>query len=130
MNTPSIFKKPVVLDQLNTRNAGTLLDALGIRITEVGADFLRGTLPVDERTRQPFGLLHGGASVALAETLGSLAGWLCRPDDGSNVVGIEINACARAWSPARPGHCIWVAAPRSGKSASRTTRAPWCASRG
>jgi 1,4-dihydroxy-2-naphthoyl-CoA hydrolase len=92
MNTPSIFKKPVVLDQLNTRNAGTLLDALGIRITEVGADFLRGTLPVDERTRQPFGLLHGGASVALAETLGSLAGWLCRPDDGSNVVGIEINA--------------------------------------
>jgi 1,4-dihydroxy-2-naphthoyl-CoA hydrolase len=92
MNTPSIFKKPVAIDQLNTRNTGTLLDALGIRITEVGADFLRGTLPVDERTRQPFGLLHGGASVALAETLGSLAGWLCRPDDGSNVVGIEINA--------------------------------------
>lgn len=92
MDTISIFKKPVVLDKLNARNAHTLLDALGIRITEVGADFLRGTLPVDERTRQPFGLLHGGASVALAETLGSLAGWLCRPDDGSNVVGIEINA--------------------------------------
>lgn len=92
MNTTSIFRKPATPDQLNARNAGTLLEALGIRISEVGADFLRGTMPVDARTRQPFGLLHGGASVSLAETLGSLGGWLARPDDGSNVVGIEINA--------------------------------------
>ena len=88
----SIFQKVFDIDALNARNPETLSGALGIRITEVGDDFLRGTMPVDGRTHQPFGLLHGGASVALAETLGSLAGWLCRPDDGSNVVGLDINA--------------------------------------
>lgn len=88
----SIFKKKFPLDQLNGRSPGTLSSALGICITEIGADFLRGTMPVDARTKQPFGLLHGGASVALAETLGSLAGWLCRPEDDSHVVGLEINA--------------------------------------
>lgn len=87
-----IFKKEFDVEALNSRNEGCMVGTLGIRITEAGDDFLRGTMPVDHRTRQPFGLLHGGASVALAETLGSLAGWLCRPDDGSNVVGIEINA--------------------------------------
>ncbi len=92
MTTPSIFQKSFDLADLNARSTGTLSAAVGIAITEIGADFLRGTLPVDTRTKQPFGLLHGGASVALAETLGSLAGWLCRPEDGSNVVGIEINA--------------------------------------
>ncbi|HEY0178269.1 MAG TPA: hotdog fold thioesterase [Dokdonella sp.] len=65
---------------------------LGIRIVEVGADFLRGTMPVDARTRQPFGLLHGGASVALAETLGSLAGGLAVESPDAGVVGLEINA--------------------------------------
>lgn len=92
MTATSIFQKAFTVDALNARNPGTLVGALGIVITEAGSDFLRGTMPVDERTKQPFGLLHGGASVALAETLGSLAGWLCRPDDGSTVVGIEINA--------------------------------------
>jgi 1,4-dihydroxy-2-naphthoyl-CoA hydrolase len=87
-----IFQKSFDIESLNSRNAGCMVGTLGIRIIEAGDDFLRGTMPVDTRTRQPFGLLHGGASVALAETLGSLAGWLCRPDDGSNVVGIEINA--------------------------------------
>ncbi len=87
-----IFKKEFDVETLNSRNEGCMVGTLGIRITEAGDDFLRGTMPVDHRTLQPFGLLHGGASVALAETLGSLAGWLCRPDDGSNVVGIEINA--------------------------------------
>lgn len=87
-----IFKKEFDVEALNSRNEGCMVGTLGIRITEAGDDFLRGTMPVDHRTLQPFGLLHGGASVALAETLGSLAGWLCRPDDGSNVVGIEINA--------------------------------------
>ncbi|MGD9584262.1 MAG: hotdog fold thioesterase [Lysobacterales bacterium] len=87
-----IFQKSFSLDQLNTRFAGSLAESLGIVFTEIGADFLRGSLPVDARTMQPFGVLHGGASVALAESLGSLAGWLCRPDDGSLVVGIEINA--------------------------------------
>ena len=65
--------------------------ALGIVFTEIGDDFVRATMPVDARTHQPFGLLHGGASVLLAETLGSTGGGLC-VDDGNMVVGIEINA--------------------------------------
>jgi 1,4-dihydroxy-2-naphthoyl-CoA hydrolase len=87
-----IWRKHFDLDALNARNAGTLNDALGIRLTEIGDDYLRGTMPVDARTRQPFGLLHGGASVALAETLGSLAGWMVLPPDDGRAVGLEINA--------------------------------------
>ena len=87
-----IFRKTVSLELLNAQAKGTLSAALGITLTEVGRDFIRGTMPVDPRTRQPFGLLHGGASVALAETLGSLGGWLCLPDEGSYCVGLEINA--------------------------------------
>ncbi|MCF7222900.1 hotdog fold thioesterase [Lysobacter sp. TLK-CK17T] len=67
------------------------MEPLGIVFTEIGRDYLRGTMPVDGRTRQPYGLLHGGASVLLAETLGSSAGGLCVPE-GKGVVGIEINA--------------------------------------
>jgi len=65
--------------------------AIDIRITAIGEDFLRGTMPVDSRTRQPYGILHGGASVALAETLGSTAAMLCC-DEGMATVGVEINA--------------------------------------
>ncbi|HEX7770680.1 MAG TPA: hotdog fold thioesterase [Dokdonella sp.] len=65
---------------------------LGIRVTEVGDDWLRGTMPVDARTVQPYGILHGGASVALAETLGSVAGNLCVDTTKEMVVGLEINA--------------------------------------
>ena len=67
------------------------MQPLGIRFTEIGPDFVRGTMPVDARTHQPYGLLHGGASVALAETLGSTAAGLCVAE-GEGVVGIEINA--------------------------------------
>lgn len=88
----TIFKKQVDLAAVDARGQNTMQGAIGIRITEVGDDFLRGTMPVDARTMQPFGLLHGGASVALAETLGSMAGWMCLPDDGSRCVGLEINA--------------------------------------
>lgn len=88
----SIWKKPATIEALNASNAGTLNEALGIRYTEVGDDYLRGTLPVDGRTKQPNGLLHGGASVALAETLGSVGGWLALPADGGRTVGVEINA--------------------------------------
>ena len=80
------------LDALNARSAGTLMEALGIRFTELGDGFLRGTMPVDARTHQPYGLLHGGASVALAETLGSMAGGLCVDPASEAVVGLEINA--------------------------------------
>lgn len=68
-------------------------DHLGIEFTEIGPDYLTATMPVDHRTKQAIGLLHGGASVALAETIGSVAGWLCVDDwDNSSVVGIEVNA--------------------------------------
>ena len=78
------------VDALNARSAGTLMQALGITFTELGEGFLRATMPVDARTHQPYGLLHGGASVALAETLGSSAGMLMAGDNA--VVGLEINA--------------------------------------
>ena len=78
---------------LNAGSRGTLMEHLGIEVLEVGADFVRGRMPVDQRTHQPFGLLHGGASVALAESLGSMAANLCLPDPASQVaVGLEINA--------------------------------------
>ena len=77
--------------ELDALSAGTAIERLGIAFTEVGDDFLRATMPVDARTIQPYGLLHGGASVLLAETLGSSAGNLCVPE-GARVVGIEINA--------------------------------------
>jgi 1,4-dihydroxy-2-naphthoyl-CoA hydrolase len=78
------------LDSLNARSAGTLMQTLGIEFTELGEGYLRATMPVDARTHQPYGLLHGGASVALAETLGSSAGMMLAGDNA--VVGIEINA--------------------------------------
>jgi 1,4-dihydroxy-2-naphthoyl-CoA hydrolase len=86
-----IWKQPVDLETANAWSRRTLMQALGIRITEIGDDFLRGTMPVDDRTRQPYGILHGGASVALAETLGSTAAMLCC-GDGRAAVGLDINA--------------------------------------
>jgi 1,4-dihydroxy-2-naphthoyl-CoA hydrolase len=85
------FRQRPDLARLNAAGADTtLMGALGIELTEIGDDYLRGRMPVDARTRQPNGLLHGGASVALAETLGSFAAGLCV--DNARVVGIEINA--------------------------------------
>ena len=86
-----IFRKAASLDALNASSRNTAMEALGIVFTEIGEDFVRGTMPVDARTHQPYGLLHGGASVLLAETLGSSAGNLCVADDAM-CVGIEINA--------------------------------------
>ena len=87
-----IWKKPVTLDHFNALNRDTMMQAIGIVFTEVGDDFLRATMPVDARTHQPYGLLHGGASVALAETLGSAAGMMLVDPAREIVVGIEINA--------------------------------------
>ncbi|HET7930897.1 MAG TPA: hotdog fold thioesterase [Rhodanobacteraceae bacterium] len=86
-----IWKQPTDLATLNAWSARTLMQAIDIRITEVGDDYLKGTMPVDDRTRQPYGILHGGASVALAETLGSSAAMLCC-EDGFAAVGLDINA--------------------------------------
>jgi 1,4-dihydroxy-2-naphthoyl-CoA hydrolase len=88
----AIWKQSPSIDQINASSRNTLVDTLGMRVTEVGDDFIRGTMPVDARTRQPFGLLHGGASVALAETLGSLAGNLCLDTTREVAVGLDINA--------------------------------------
>lgn len=86
-----IFRGHITVADLNALSQGTAMQPLGIVFTEIGRDYLRGTMPVDARTRQPFGLLHGGASVLLAETLGSSAGNLCAPE-GRVCVGVEINA--------------------------------------
>jgi 1,4-dihydroxy-2-naphthoyl-CoA hydrolase len=87
----SIWRSLLTLEQLNSRR-GTLIDNLGILFTETGEDFLRGTMPVDARTIQPYGLLHGGASVALAETLGSTGAAMCIDAAEYQCVGQEINA--------------------------------------
>ncbi len=88
----SIWKKPVTIGLGLDTPPNTLGAHLGLRITEVGPDYLRGTLPVDTRTFQPYGRLHGGASCVLAEELGSVAAYLCvAPGDGA-VVGLDINA--------------------------------------
>jgi 1,4-dihydroxy-2-naphthoyl-CoA hydrolase len=88
----AIWKQSPSIDQINASTRDTLVDTLGMRVTEIGDDFIRGSMPVDARTRQPFGLLHGGASVALAETLGSLAGNLCLDSTREVAVGLDINA--------------------------------------
>lgn len=99
------------VEELNAGRGGTLIEHLGIEFTEIGGDFIRGTMPVDGRTRQPYGLLHGGASVALAETLGSTGAVMCIDPKEYQCVGQEINAnhvrAARAGlvtGTARPVH--------------------------
>ena len=83
--------RPSSLAALNALSANTAMEPLGIEFTELGPDFLCATMPVDRRTHQPYGLLHGGASVLLAETLGRTAAMLCAAE-GARCVGIEINA--------------------------------------
>lgn len=92
MISEKIWYANPTIEDLDWMNANTLADSLHIRVTEVGDDYIKGTMPVDGRTKQPFGLLHGGASVALAETLGSIASWLVVNPDLFIGVGIEINA--------------------------------------
>ena len=88
----SIWKQPTDLARLNGWSANTMMETLGIRITAVGDDWLAGTMPVDHRTHQPYGLLHGGASVVLAETLGSTAAMLTLDPEKEAAVGLDINA--------------------------------------
>lgn len=87
----SLWKKPTTLALITASSANTAVSHLGIEFTEVGDDFLRARVPVDERTRQPFGLLHGGVSVVLAETLGSCGAVYACPE-GWRAVGLDINA--------------------------------------
>ena len=88
----SIWFKPISLDELNAYQQETLVTHLGIRYTGMGDDWLQATMPVDARTKQPAGILHGGASVALAETLGSTGANLVVDREKQLCVGLEINA--------------------------------------
>lgn len=109
----SIWYRPLTLEQVQDvfAQGGGLASHLDIRLTELGEDFLRGDMPVDDRTRQPFGLLHGGANVALAETLGSMASNFCLETPRFYGVGQEISAShlrsarsGRVTGTARPIH--------------------------
>ncbi len=80
------------LNAVNNARTGTMPDLLGIKITEIGDDYVKGTMPVDHRTIQPYGILHGGANVTLAETLGSIGSALCLDPDRQYCVGLDINA--------------------------------------
>ena len=88
----SLWKQPTDLARINGWSANTMMETLGIHMTAIGDDWLQGTMPVDHRTHQPYGLLHGGASVVLAETLGSTAAMLTLDPEKELVVGLDINA--------------------------------------
>jgi 1,4-dihydroxy-2-naphthoyl-CoA hydrolase len=106
----AIWKKTAALEQVNALCKGTMCEHVGMVITEIGDDYIKGTLPVDARTQQHMGIIHGGASVVLAETIGSIGSTLCCPED-HHIVGLDINANhVRAGKPpfvtgiARPLH--------------------------
>ncbi len=87
-----LFPPHLTTEELNKLSARTLVEYIGIEFTEVGPDYLKARMPVDQRTHQPYGLLHGGASVVLAETLGSMAAHCTVMNQNKYCVGLEINA--------------------------------------
>jgi 1,4-dihydroxy-2-naphthoyl-CoA hydrolase len=89
---PIWYDPAITAEQINPIGKGNMAEYLGIEITEVGEDYLKATMPVDHRTRQPYGLLHGGASVVLAETLGSVGAAFVVDRSKYDCVGLEINA--------------------------------------
>lgn len=104
--------RSVTLEHLHALSKDTMAEYLGIEWVEIGDDYLIARMPVDHRTKQPFGLLHGGASVALAETLGSVAAALVIDHNTSLPVGLEINANhmrsvkeGYVYGTVRPFHC-------------------------
>jgi len=104
-----IWKNLKTVEELNSGRAGTLIERLGIEFTEISDNCIRATMPVDARTRQPYGLLHGGASVALAETLGSTGATMCIDHAEFLCVGQEINA--NHVRSARSGYVTGTARP-------------------
>ena len=86
------MSKKNTLEQIEAFQKNTMTDQLGIKITDYGNNYICGKMPVDHRTKQPYGLLHGGASVAFAETLGSIGAGMQIDYNNQSVVGIEINA--------------------------------------
>ena len=105
-----IWKNKIDIDAINASSEQTLSGHLGIEFTEWGDDYISAKMPVDKRTVQPFGLLHGGASVVLAETIGSVASLFCIKDTNKHVpVGVDINA--NHLSSIRSGYVIGTARP-------------------
>jgi 1,4-dihydroxy-2-naphthoyl-CoA hydrolase len=99
----------IALDVLNHQSKGTMVEHLGIEMIELGDDFVKAKMPVDHRTKQPMGLLHGGASVVLAESLGSMAANLCLDISKEYAVGLDINS--NHLKSVREGFVIGVAKP-------------------
>ena len=91
MSAMTVWKKPISVEELARIHVDTAVENLGIEFLEVGPDFIRARVPVDTRTKQPYGLLHGGVSVVLAETLGSCGAAYSCPE-GHRAVGLDINA--------------------------------------
>jgi 1,4-dihydroxy-2-naphthoyl-CoA hydrolase len=87
-----IWAKKLTVEQMNRMMNNSIEEQLGIEMVELGNDFIKAKMPVDQRTRQPFGVLHGGASVVLAESLGSFASYLTLKSEDRIAVGIEVNA--------------------------------------
>ena len=111
-----MWKKPHSLEELQAACTSTLVQTLGIEFTVVGEDYIEARMPVDERTMQPMGLLHGGASAALAETLGGAGAYLC-VEEGTVCVGLEINA-----NHVRPARRGWVTGRATRLHQGRTTQ--------
>lgn len=104
-----IFNEKVTIEALNRLSRNTMAEVIGIEFTAIGPDYLEARMPVDARTHQPLGLLHGGASVALAETMGSVAATCCVDMDQQFCVGLEINA--NHIRSVRQGHVKGVTKP-------------------
>ncbi len=115
-NTNIMFNTSIGLDDINALSQGNMIEHLGIEFTEITAEYIKAKMPVDHRTKQPFGLLHGGASVVLAETLGSIASALAVSDMNLyKGVGVEINA--NHLKSARGGYVTGICVPlRIGKT--------------
>ncbi len=88
----SIWYQPLILEGLNQRGVGTMTEFLDISFIEIGDDYLKASMPVNEKTKQPLGILHGGANVVLAETLASVAANVVLNTETHYAVGLEINA--------------------------------------
>jgi 1,4-dihydroxy-2-naphthoyl-CoA hydrolase len=112
----TLWKKQQTLEELQAACTSTLVQHMGIEFTAIGNDFIEARMPVDERTMQPMGLLHGGASAALAETLGGAGAYLC-VEEGTTCVGLEINA-----NHVRPAHRGWVVGRATQLHQGRTTQ--------
>lgn len=112
----AIWKRPASVDILTTLQQNTAVSHLGIEFLEVGDDFIRARVPVDARTRQPYGILHGGVSVVLAESLGS-CGAAMSTAEGTRVVGLDINA-----NHIRATHEGWVTGTARPVHLGRTTQ--------